>query len=131
MVPPVRLPMLVKVSPDLNDSQVAEVARELGVLPVDGVVATNTTVSRPKSLESACAVEEGGLSGRPLHSRSVAVVSALRAALGADFPIVGVGGIVTPQMGAGTRAAGADLLQLYTGLIYRGPALVGDILERV
>lgn len=125
-----RVPMLVKLSPDMSDAEGAEVLRELAVLPVDGVVATNTTVARPNSLKSPYAGEAGGLSGRPLHSRSVAVVRALRAALGPAFPIVGVGGIVTPEMGAATRAAGADLLQLYTGLIYRGPALVTDLLER-
>jgi dihydroorotate dehydrogenase len=124
-----RVPLLVKLSPDMSDEQEVRLARELVELPVDGIVATNTTVSRPASLKSAHAAESGGLSGRPLHSRSVAVVRALRAALGANFPIVGVGGIVSPEQGVETRAAGADLLQLYTGLIYRGPALIGELLE--
>jgi dihydroorotate dehydrogenase len=124
-----RVPLLVKLSPDLSDLEVTGVARELAGLPVDGIVATNTTVSRPASLKSAHAAEAGGLSGRPLHSRSVAVVRALRGALGASFPIVGVGGIVSAEQGVETRAAGADLLQLYTGLIYRGPALIGELLE--
>jgi dihydroorotate dehydrogenase len=124
-----RVPLLVKLSPDLSDLEVAGVARELAGLPVDGIVATNTTVSRPASLKSAHAAEAGGLSGRPLHSRSVAVVRALRAALGANFPIVGVGGIVSPEQGVQMRAAGADLLQLYTGLIYRGPSLLGELLK--
>jgi dihydroorotate dehydrogenase len=124
-----RVPLLVKLSPDLSDEQVARLARELVEMPVDGIVATNTTVLRPATLKSAHAAEAGGLSGRPLHSRSVAVLRALRAALGANFPIVGVGGIVSPGQGIETRAAGADLLQLYTGLIYRGPALIGELLE--
>jgi dihydroorotate dehydrogenase len=124
-----RVPLLVKLSPDLSDAEVAGVARELVEMPVDGIVATNTTVSRPAELRSAQRGEKGGLSGRPLHSRSVAVLRALRAALGPDFPIVGVGGIVSPERGVETRAAGADLLQLYTGLIYRGPALLGELLE--
>ena len=123
-----RVPMLVKLSPDLSGEQVEAVALELAELPVDGIVATNTTTARPASLRSARAAESGGLSGRPLHARSVAMVRALRAALGPQFPIVGVGGIVSPEMGAETRAAGADLLQVYTGLIYRGPALVEDLL---
>jgi dihydroorotate dehydrogenase len=124
-----RVPLLVKLSPDLSDLDVARVARQLADLPVDGIVATNTTVSRPAALRSAYAAETGGLSGRPLHSRSVAVLRVLRAALGANFPIVGVGGIVSPEQGVETRAAGADLLQLYTGLIYRGPALLSELLE--
>jgi dihydroorotate dehydrogenase len=124
-----RVPLLVKLSPDLSDAEVAGVARELVEMPVDGIVATNTTVSRPAELKSAQRAEKGGLSGRPLHSRSVAVLRALRAALGANFPIVGVGGIVSPEQGVETRAAGADLLQLYTGLIYRGPALLGELLD--
>jgi dihydroorotate dehydrogenase len=123
--------LLVKLSPDLSDEDVADVARQLVELPVDGVVATNTTISRPASLKSPHASEAGGLSGRPLHPRSVAVVRALRATLGADFPIVGVGGVVSPEQGEETRAAGADLLQLYTGLIYRGPALLGELLDRL
>lgn len=124
-----RVPILVKLSPDLSDEQMAAVAHELAELRVDGVVATNTTISRPEPLESPSAVESGGLSGRPLHSRSVAVVRALRAALGRSFPIIGVGGIVSAARGLDTCNAGADLVQIYTGLIYRGPALVGDLLE--
>jgi dihydroorotate dehydrogenase len=124
-----KVPLLVKLSPDLSDEQLMRIASELLELPVDGIVATNTTVSRPGGLKSASAAEEGGLSGRPLHVRSVAVVRALRAALGAGFPIVGVGGIVSPRQAVETRSAGADLLQLYTGLIYRGPALLSELLE--
>jgi len=124
-----RVPLLVKLSPDLSDEELASIAQQLAELPVEGVVATNTTISRPPGLKSPCAVEAGGLSGRPLHSRSVAVVRALRAALGPDFPIVGVGGIVSPERGVQTRAAGADLLQVYTGLIYRGPGLPVELLD--
>jgi len=124
-----RVPMLVKLSPDLDHGEVEALARELVELRVDGVVATNTTISRPASLKSAFAKENGGLSGRPLHALSVVVLRSLRAAVGRDFPIVGVGGIVSPEMGLETRSAGADLLQLYTGLIYRGPALVRETLE--
>jgi dihydroorotate dehydrogenase len=126
-----RVPLLVKLSPDLSDEQLLNVARELRELPVDALVATNTTIKRPASLKSAAATETGGLSGRPLHSRSVAVLRSLRAAMGANFPIIGVGGIVSPENGIATRDAGADLLQLYTGLIYRGPALVRELLDRL
>ena len=124
-----RVPLLVKLAPDLSDEQVAAVAPELVELAADGIVATNTTVRRPAGLKSRQAAEPGGLSGRPLHSRSVAVLRVLRAAVGPDVPIIGVGGIVSPERGMETRAAGADLLQLYTGLIYRGPALVRELLE--
>jgi dihydroorotate dehydrogenase len=124
-----RVPLLVKLSPDLSDEQVLNVARELRELPVDGIVATNTTTTRPTSLKSAAAVETGGLSGRPLHSRSVAVLRSLRASMGPRFPLIGVGGIVSPEHGIATHDAGADLLQLYTGLIYRGPALIRELLD--
>jgi dihydroorotate dehydrogenase len=124
-----RVPLLVKLSPDLSEEQLAALARELWEMPVDGVVATNTTISRPEFLESSHKTETGGLSGRPLHERSVAVLRSLRSALGPAFPIVGVGGILSPQWGMETRKAGVDLLQLYTGLIYRGPALVSELLK--
>ena len=126
-----RVPLLVKLSPDLTDEQVLSIGRELREMPVDGLVATNTTISRPTGLKSAAASETGGLSGRPLHTRSVAVLRSLRAALGPDFPIIGVGGIVSAEQAADTRGAGADLLQLYTGLIYRGPALIREVLDIV
>ncbi len=126
-----RVPLLVKLSPDLTDEQLATVSRELRELPVDGVVATNTTTSRPQPLKSAAATETGGLSGRPLHARSIAVLRSLRAALGPNYPIIGVGGIVSAERGAATRNAGADLLQLYTGLIYQGPALIREVLDVV
>jgi dihydroorotate dehydrogenase len=122
------VPLLLKLSPDLTDEQLRDVAAELREWPVDGVVATNTTLRRTGSLKSAAAVEPGGLSGRPLHPRSVAVISRLRSMMGPAFPIIGVGGVVSPELGVATRAAGADLVQLYTGLIYRGPALVDDLL---
>jgi dihydroorotate dehydrogenase len=126
-----RVPLLVKLSPDLTDEQVLNIGRELREMPVDGLIATNTTISRPKGLESAAASETGGLSGRPLHSRSVAVLRLLRAALGPEFPIIGVGGILSAENAVETRGAGADLLQLYTGLIYQGPALIREVLDEV
>jgi dihydroorotate dehydrogenase len=124
-----RVPLLVKLSPDLSDEQLASITRELAEMPVDGVVATNTTVTRPDSLKSPRKVEVGGLSGRPLHPRSIAVLRALRSQMGPTFPIIGVGGILAPEQGVETHNAGADLLQLYTGLIYRGPALISELLE--
>jgi dihydroorotate dehydrogenase len=126
-----RVPLLVKLSPDLTDEQVLTIGRELREMPVDGLIATNTTISRPKGLKSAAATETGGLSGKPLHARSVAVLRPLRAAVGPHFPIIGVGGILSAENAAETRGAGADLLQLYTGLIYQGPALIREVLDVV
>jgi dihydroorotate dehydrogenase len=123
-----RVPLLVKLSPDLGDGQLSLLARELAGLPVDGIVATNTTLARPATLKSANASEVGGLSGRPLHAASVRAIRTVRAVLGPGFPIIGVGGIVSSAQGLESRAAGADLLQLYTGLIYRGPGLIRELL---
>jgi dihydroorotate dehydrogenase len=115
----------------LSEAQLAELLRELARMPLDGIVATNTTIERPSYLKSPYKVETGGLSGQPVRARSLAVLRALRSQLGPSMPIVGVGGIFTAQQGVETREAGADLLQLYTGLIYRGPALVSELLRRL
>ncbi|HEY8509314.1 MAG TPA: quinone-dependent dihydroorotate dehydrogenase [Steroidobacteraceae bacterium] len=123
-----RVPVFVKLSPDLTDSEVADTARVLRALKVDGVIATNTSSRRPAGLESEFAAREGGLSGEPLHPMSVAVIARLRSVLGEGFPIIGVGGIVSVQAAASTFAAGADLIQNYTGLIYEGPALIAKLL---
>jgi len=120
------VPMLVKIAPDLDDAQIETIARVLVEQAVDGVIATNTTVSREAVAGLPHADEAGGLSGAPVFEPSNRVIRAMREALPPRFPIVGVGGVMS---GANARAkleAGADLVQLYTGLIYRGPALVGD-----
>jgi dihydroorotate dehydrogenase len=124
-----RVPLLVKLSPDLSDEQLELIAREISESPVDGVVATNTTTHRAASLRSRYVGERGGLSGRPLHEMSVRVIRTLRSHLGSAFPIVGVGGIMSADDARAMREAGADLLQLYTGLIYRGPGLIKQLLE--
>jgi dihydroorotate dehydrogenase len=118
--------MLVKIAPDLDDAQIEAIARVLVEQSVDGVIATNTTVSREAVRGLRHADEAGGLSGAPVLESSNRVIRALRALLPSRYPIVGVGGVMT---GADARAkleAGADLVQVYTGLIYRGPALVGE-----
>jgi dihydroorotate dehydrogenase len=117
------LPLLLKVSPDLEPSSLQDVAHAARDVALDGIIATNTTVQRDASLP-AIASEAGGLSGRPLHSLSLAAVTTLRRLLGPSFPIMGVGGIDSPDAARAMLAAGADLIQLYTGLIYQGPALV-------
>jgi dihydroorotate dehydrogenase len=107
----------------LSGSELQDVVALLKTLPLDGVVATNTTLSRA-GLGAAASAQGGGLSGRPLQSLALRAVATLRASLGPQFPIVGVGGIDSPRAALAMRAAGADLIQIYTGLIYRGPALV-------
>jgi dihydroorotate dehydrogenase len=94
---------------------------------VDGVIATNTTITRPGLDAEPLAAESGGLSGAPLAPLALATVKALRALLGPQVPIIGVGGIQSGTAGAAMIAAGADLLQIYTGFIYRGPAVVREL----
>jgi dihydroorotate dehydrogenase len=122
-----RVPLLVKLAPDLDEERLQEIAAELRQVSVDGVVATNTTIQRPGSLRSRYATQQGGLSGRPLQPLSLRLVRMLRTSLGSALPIVGVGGIFSATDALAMREAGADLLQLYTGLIYRGPALVREL----
>jgi len=118
-----RLPLLLKIAPDLSPEELRSIAELMRKLPMDGVVATNTTTSR-SGTALAASHQAGGLSGRPLRPIALAAVAALRAHLGSDFPIVGVGGIDSPASALQMHAAGANLVQLYTGLIYRGPGLV-------
>jgi dihydroorotate dehydrogenase len=120
------VPMLVKIAPDLDDAQIEAIARVLVGRSIDGVIATNTTVSRDAVAGLRHADEAGGLSGAPVLEPSNRVIRALRELLPPRYPIVGVGGVMS---GADARAkleAGADLVQLYTGLIYAGPRLVGE-----
>jgi dihydroorotate dehydrogenase len=124
-----RVPLLVKIAPDLDAGGVESVSRVLSSSGVDGVIATNTTIARSPALRSRHANESGGLSGAPLHDASVNVIRMLRAQLGATFPIVGVGGIRSVEDARASRAAGAGLIQLYTGLIYEGPGLIADLIR--
>jgi dihydroorotate dehydrogenase len=124
-----RVPLLVKIAPDLDANEIDSVGGVLLKSGFDGVIATNTTIARPASLRSKHARETGGLSGAPLREQSVRVISALRAQLGQAFPIVGVGGISSVEHTRALRRAGAGLIQLYTGLIYEGPSLVRDLVR--
>ncbi len=121
-----RVPLFVKIAPDLDGAQVAVLAATLARSGIDGVVATNTTLARDAVLGMPHAGEAGGLSGRPLRQASERIVAQLRALLGAAFPIVGVGGVMSAADARAKRQAGADLVQVYTGLVYRGPELVGE-----
>lgn len=120
------VPMFLKIAPDLDDTQVGVIAATLTKNSVDGVIATNTTVSRDAVKGLPHAEEAGGLSGRPVFEASNRVIRALRAALPARYPIIGVGGVMSGADAVKKIEAGADLVQVYTGLIYRGPALVAE-----
>ncbi len=120
------VPMLLKIAPDLDDTQVAVIAATLLKNDIDGVIATNTTVARDTVQGQPHAAETGGLSGAPVLQASNRVIRLLRAALGPVYPIVGVGGVMSGADARSKIEAGADLVQIYTGLIYQGPALVTE-----
>ncbi len=121
-----QVPMFVKIAPDLDEAQVRVIAATLRNNGIDGVIATNTTVSREAVQGLAHADEAGGLSGRPVLAASNRVIAHLRAELGPAYPIIGVGGVMSAADACSKLEAGADLVQIYTGLIYRGPALVRE-----
>ncbi len=120
------VPLAVKIAPDLDLAQIDVVADVLIAHRIDGVIATNTTLSREGVAGMADADEAGGLSGAPLTAPSTRVVEALHRRLAGRMPIIGVGGIMRGEDARAKRAAGAQLVQLYSGLIYRGPMLVGE-----
>ncbi len=119
-----RTPIFVKIAPDLDETQVGVIAATLMRHGMDGVIATNTTLSRDAVTGLAHAEETGGLSGAPVLAMSNRVITQLRSALGQGFPIIGVGGILSADDAVSKIRAGADVVQIYTGLIYKGPALV-------
>jgi dihydroorotate dehydrogenase len=120
------VPIFVKIAPDLDAAQVDAIAAALRRHGMDGVVATNTTISRDAVQGLSHANESGGLSGAPVLEASNRVIAQLRATLGPAFPIIGVGGILSADDAVSKIRAGADVVQIYTGLIYRGPQLVAD-----
>ncbi|WP_374428553.1 quinone-dependent dihydroorotate dehydrogenase [Ideonella dechloratans] len=119
-----RVPLFLKIAPDLDEAQIAVIAATLQKHRLDGVIATNTTLSREAVKGLRHAEETGGLSGRPVQEASNKVIRALRSHLGPNFPIIGAGGVMSGADACAKLAAGADLVQVYTGLIYRGPELV-------
>jgi dihydroorotate dehydrogenase len=131
---PVARPILLKIAPDLGTPQLDDIIEILKATHIDGVIATNTTLSRgnlqTKEVELA-RIGAGGLSGQPLARRSTEVIRYLRAGLGPDFPIIGVGGIMSTADALEKLAAGADLLQVYTGFIYEGPAFVRRLTKAI
>jgi dihydroorotate dehydrogenase len=123
-----KVPLLVKIAPDMSEEEVALVAGSIARNALDGVIATNTTVSREAVKSDPQSEEVGGLSGKPVFEASNRVIRLLRAQLPA-LPIIGVGGIDSGEAASAKIAAGADLVQLYSGLIYQGPGLVKTCAE--
>ena len=124
-----RVPLLVKIAPDLSENDIDAAARVLGDLAVDGVIATNTTISREGVEGSRHAQQAGGLSGAPLMGQATTVLRMLRTRLPDTIPLIGVGGILHGADAATTPGAGPLLVQTYTGLVYRGPALIEECVD--
>lgn len=120
-----RVPLVLKIAPDLDSSQIAAIAEAVVRHGIDGVIATNTSLSREGVEGLPLAGEQGGLSGAPIRARATDVLRQLCLHI-PNFPLIGAGGIMSGADAAEKRAAGATLVQLYTGLIYRGPDLVGE-----
>ena len=124
-------PMLLKIAPDLDDAELDGIAEVVAAAKVDGVICTNTTIDRAPVAGHRHANEAGGLSGKPLFSRATAVLRGMTQRLGEEIPVIGVGGIVSGADAAAKLEAGASLVQFYTGMIYRGPALIGECVEAI
>jgi dihydroorotate dehydrogenase len=120
------VPLALKISPDIEAGQAVRIAGLLMQHRIDGVIATNTTLSREGVAGLPHGAESGGLSGAPVRERSTAVIRRLAAELQGAVPIIGVGGILSGADAAEKIQAGASLVQIYSGLIYRGPELIGD-----
>ncbi|MFO7993180.1 MAG: quinone-dependent dihydroorotate dehydrogenase [Marinobacter sp.] len=125
------VPLAVKIAPDIDDAGIRFVAAALKESGLDGVIATNTTISRDAVAGHRHAEEAGGLSGAPVREPSTRVIQALYAELGESLPIIGVGGITDGNSAAEKIRAGAKLVQVYTGFIYRGPALIRESVEAI
>jgi len=124
------VPLLVKIAPDLSDEEVRNLAAAFVDHGIDGVIATNTTSARIAVAGYLHGEEIGGVSGAPLRQRALDVLECLHSALGGTLPIIAAGGIMSGEDAQARFAAGASLVQLYTGLIYRGPSLIGEIAAR-
>ncbi len=126
-----RVPVLVKLAPDLDDAQLDDAMEAALGAGVDGIIATNTTISRDAVQDHPVASETGGLSGAPLTSMSTAIIHKIVRRAAGELPVVGAGGIMAPDDARQKMDAGAVLVQVYTGLIYRGPSLVRELVEEV
>lgn len=126
-----QLPLFVKIAPDLTWAELDDILAVVQSAGCSGLIATNTTLARPSTLQNPQAIESGGLSGHPLTERSTEVIRYLYRQTRGTLPIIGVGGIITPADAVAKLCSGASLVQVYTGLIYTGPGLVAAILQAV
>jgi len=125
------VPLAVKIAPDMTRAEIAETAKILTKQQVDGVIATNTTISRTGVEDHLYGAEAGGLSGAPLTEKSTEVISVLSQELDGAMPIIGVGGICNGEDAAEKMSAGASLVQVYSGFIYRGPSLISEAVDAI
>ncbi|MEO0398386.1 MAG: quinone-dependent dihydroorotate dehydrogenase [Pseudomonadota bacterium] len=125
----VRAPVFLKIAPDLTDEDKADIVASVGASSIDGLIVSNTTVTRPETLRGAAREQAGGLSGRPLFAPSTALLGEFYKALGDQTPLIGVGGVASARDAYEKILNGASLVQLYTALIYEGPGLIRRILD--
>lgn len=125
------VPIAVKLAPDLDDSEIQSCCTSLLSREMDGVIVSNTTLDRTLVAQHRFAQQAGGLSGAPLTDLACSVIAKIKSHVGNEIPIIGVGGIMTGQQAVERISAGADLLQIYTGFIYKGPQLISEILAAV
>jgi dihydroorotate dehydrogenase len=123
------VPIAVKIAPDLTDEEITHIAKLLMEFSIDAVIATNTTIARDAIANHPLANEAGGLSGAPVKNKSTSVVQGLAAEFNGKLPIIAAGGILTAADAQEKLTAGASLVQIYSGLIYRGPELIADIIK--
>ena len=126
-----RKPMLLKIAPDLSESELDGIAAVLAATSIDGLICTNTTIDRGAVGGARHAEEAGGLSGKPLFDKATSVLRRMAQRLGGKIPLIGVGGILSGADAAAKIAAGASLVQFYSGMIYRGPELIRESVEAI
>ena len=122
-----RPPLLVKVAPDLDSTQISDIAEAALATGIDGLIATNTTIERPSSLQGVAKGEAGGLSGKPLFGLATRILSEFYKATSGKLPLIGVGGILSGADAYAKIKAGASLVQVYSGMVYRGPGMAEEI----
>ncbi|MCX2779810.1 quinone-dependent dihydroorotate dehydrogenase [Microbulbifer thermotolerans] len=125
------VPLAVKIAPDIENDDIEQIAAALREFEIDGVIATNTTIDKSSVAHLPHGREEGGLSGKPLRDKSTEVIARLAKALRGELPIIGVGGIFDGESAAEKIRAGATAVQIYTGFIYRGPAVIREAVEAI
>lgn len=124
-------PVFLKIAPDLPDASLDDIAAEIALHPLDGLIVSNTTLARSGLKNTGNAAQSGGLSGRPVFERSTIILAKMRQRVGVRLPIIGVGGIDSAAAAISKIRAGADLVQLYTSMIYQGPGLAGQIIKEI